>query len=237
MKKNKYIHVEEEHNIKAASVIVPELMRLYESRSVADVGCGLGTWLKVFLTNGVTDVVGYDGAHLNMNKVVIEKELIVISDLEKPIVANRKFDLVISLEVAEHISLQNAENFVNSLCGLGETVVFSAAIPQQGGQNHINEQWPEYWQKLFAKNGFTMHDVLRERFWDDERVDYWYRQNMFLATGPQSPFYSSENKKLRSLVHPDLLTIYHNLYKDALSGRSGTVQAAKALVKSIGGKG
>ena len=132
---------------------MPELIRLYKPRSVADVGCGLGTWLKVFITNGVTDVVGYDGAHLNMNKVVIEKELIVTSDLEKPIVANRKFDLVISLEVAEHISLQNAQSFVNSLCGLGETVVFSAAIPQQGGQNHINEQWPEYWQKLFAKNG------------------------------------------------------------------------------------
>ena len=36
----------------------------------------------------------------------------------------------------------------------GDAVLFSAAIPGQGGQDHLNEQWPEYWQKKFEVNGY-----------------------------------------------------------------------------------
>lgn len=233
MKKIKYIHVEEEHNTRAAKVIVPELMALYRPKSVVDVGCGLGTWMRVFSENGIEDVVGLDGAHLDLNKIVVPQSRIVITDLEKPIHLERSFDLAVSLEVAEHISPSNAETFVNSICALSQTVIFSAAIPGQGGQNHLNEQWPEYWQKLFASNGFTTHDVLRERFWEEDQVDYWYKQNMVLVTGPESPFYSKENKPIRRLVHPDLLKIYYGLYADALSGKAGTAQAAKSLIKSF----
>lgn len=233
MKKNKYIHLKEEHNTRAASIIVPELIRLYAPQSVVDIGCGLGTWLKVFSDHNITDFTGYDGAHLDLSKIEIDKKYIIIEDLEKPFSSNRTYDLAMSLEVAEHITPQNAANFVNSICKLSQTVIFSAAIPQQGGQNHLNEQWPEYWQELFAKNGFTMHDVLRHKFWDNKDVDYWYKQNMFLVTGPKSPYYSADNKPLQRLVHPDLLNIYHNLYSDTINGKLGTIQATKSLIKSL----
>lgn len=233
MTKNKYVHIEAEHNTRASSIVVPELIKLYSPKSVADVGCGLATWLKVFQDSGVTDITGFDGAHLDLSKVVVDKSRIVIKDLEKEIVSDRTFDLVISLEVAEHISGKNAETFVKSLCNLGQTIVFSAAVPCQGGQNHLNEQWPDYWQNLFAKHGYTMHDVLRSRFWDDDRIDYWYRQNMVLVTGPKSPFYSAENKPVTRLVHPELLRIYHNLFYNVIEGKTGKVEALKILAKSI----
>lgn len=233
MTKKKYIHIEAEHNTRAASFVVPELIKLYSPKSIADVGCGLGTWLKVFQEGGVKDITGFDGAHLDLNKIVISKEQIKITDLEKEIVAERQFDLVISLEVAEHISEKNAATFVKSLCNLGQTIVFSAAIPNQGGQNHINEQWPEYWQALFAKHGYTMHDSLRTKFWNEDKIDYWYRQNMVLVTGPKSPFYKPENSPVMRLVHPELLNIYHKLFYDALQGRSGPKAALKSLAKSL----
>lgn len=233
MKKNKYIHIKEEHNTKAALIVVPELIKLYCPKSVVDVGSGLGTWLKIFSDNGIDDILGYDGSHLNFDNVLISKEKIVIQDLEKEIISNRVFDLAISLEVAEHISPENAETFVKSICNLSQTIIFSAAIPQQGGQNHLNEQWPSYWQKLFLKNGYTMHDVLRPIFWNDSNIDYWYKQNMFLVTGKNSPFYSSENKTLQHLVHPDLLNIYFNLYKNALDGKLGKLQHLKSIIKSF----
>jgi hypothetical protein len=50
----------------------------------------------------------------------------------------------------------------------------------QGGTDHINEQWPQFWIALFEKQGFTCVDCLRDRFWGDERIAWWYRQNMFL---------------------------------------------------------
>lgn len=233
MKKNKYIHVKEEHNTKASSIVVPELIKLYSPKSVVDIGCGLGTWLKVFADNHITDLVGYDGSHLDLSKVEISKDLIIIKDLEKEIISPRTFDLAISLEVAEHISPENAETFVKSICSLSQTVIFSAAIPYQGGQNHLNEQWPSYWQDLFAKHQFTMHDVLRDIFWDNDQIDYWYKQNMFLVTGPKSPFYIKENKALKRLVHPDLVRIYHDLYWNAVEGKTGKKEALKTLVKSV----
>src|SRR5688572_2523394 len=104
MTKKKYVHVEAEHNTRAASLVVPELIKLYSPKSVADVGCGLGTWLKIFQDQGITDITGFDGAHLDLNKVVVDRSKVVIKDLEREISGERTYDLVISLEVAEHIS-------------------------------------------------------------------------------------------------------------------------------------
>lgn len=234
MKKNKYVHIPEEHNTRAASIVVPEFIRLYSPKSVVDVGCGLATWLKIFEDHKITDITGYDGAHLDLSKVEIKKEKIIIRDLEKEITSDRKYDLAISLEVAEHISESNARTFVKSLCNLSHTIIFSAALPMQGGQNHLNEQWPSYWQKLFAEHGYTSHDSLRERFWDNKEIDYWYKQNMFLVTGPSSPFYSADNAPIRSLVHPDLLEIYFSLLTKNLQGKAGKTQALKSFIKSLG---
>ena len=66
---------------------------------------------------------------------------------------NRKFDLVLSLEVAEHLPSECAEAFVESLVNLGPVILFSAAIPYQGGENHVNEQWPEYWVGVLSGEG------------------------------------------------------------------------------------
>ncbi|WP_317897499.1 class I SAM-dependent methyltransferase [Aurantibacillus circumpalustris] len=233
MAKIKYIHIPEEHNTKAATIVVPQFINLYSPKSVVDIGCGLGTWLKVFEDHGVNDILGYDGSHLDLSKIAIDKSKIVIADLEKEIKSDKTFDLAISLEVAEHISEKSAENFVKSLCNLSQTIIFSAAIPQQGGQNHINEQWPEYWQNLFLKHGYTSHDSLRELFWEHNQVDYWYKQNMFLVTGPKSPFYSKENKPIRKLVHPELLDIYYNTLKNISEGKVEKKQALKYLIKSV----
>lgn len=233
MKKNKYIHITDEHNTRAASIVVPEILKMYKAESVADIGCGLGTWLKVFSDSGVNRIQGFDGMHLDLKKIVIPKNKIILCDLEQEIKSETIYDLAISLEVAEHITKKNAEVFVKSLCNLSQTIIFSAAIPNQGGQNHLNEQWPEYWQKIFYKHGYTMHDVLRMKFWDIEEVDYWYRQNMFLVTGPESPYFIKENKHLTRLVHPKLLEIYSDIYQKSISGKLGKIRAMKTLIKSF----
>jgi hypothetical protein len=92
----------------------------------------------------------------------------------------REFDLVLSLEVAEHLPEESAAGFSQSLARLGPIVLFSAAAPQQGGTGHLNEQWPSYWVRHFAQNGFTVVDCLRDRIWRDERIEWRYRQNLLL---------------------------------------------------------
>ena len=71
------------------------------------------------------------------------------------------------LEVAEHIPPECADIFVESLTwGLAPVIMFSAAVPGQGGTLHLNEQWPAYWASKFAQHGYVLIDCLRPQLWD-----------------------------------------------------------------------
>src|SRR5271165_3642324 len=88
----------------------------------------------------------------------------------------RQFDLAISLEVAEHLDSKYASSFVAALLKSSPVVCFSAAIPFQDGVNHVNEQWPDYWARLFASHDYLAIDCIREKIWDNEKVELWYAQ-------------------------------------------------------------
>ncbi len=164
----------------SADVIVTQLIDMVNPQSVIDVGCGTGSWLRAFLEHGIKDVRGFDGPWLDIDKLLVPKDLFTRADLEKPLHVDRRVDLAISLEVAEHLSPASAEGFVESLVSMSDVVAFSAAIPFQGGYHHLNEQWPEYWANIFEKKGFATIDCFRLRLWNEQNVHYWYRQNLLL---------------------------------------------------------
>lgn len=166
--------------LESAKIIAPLILDLISCNSVVDVGCGNGAWLKIFKDLGVNEILGIDGDYVDENTLVIPKKNFLAFDLKAPITIANKFDLVLSLEVAEHLPPSSAEVFVDSLTRLGPVVLFSAAIPLQGGENHINEQWPNYWFNLFASKDYVAIDCIREKVWNDDKVAYWYRQNLFL---------------------------------------------------------
>ena len=156
---------------------MPILLELGQPRSVIDVGCGLGAWLAVFRRHGIADIWGVDGPHVERTLLEIPPDRFQPADLREPIRLPRRFDLVVSVEVAEHLPPECATTFVDSLTALGSVVLFSAAIPHQGGVQHLNEQWPDYWAERFGRNGYVAIDVVRPRIWGDERVEWWYAQN------------------------------------------------------------
>lgn len=164
----------------SAEQIVSFITRLVQPKSVVDVGCGLGAWCAQFAKIGIADVIGLDGAYVDTSQLKIPRALFKDMDLELPIRLERSFDLAVSLEVAEHLSARRARSFVADLTRLAPIVLFSAAIPGQGGDQHINEQWQSYWQRLFADQGFRAIDCVRPSFWNNEQVEYWYRQNTLL---------------------------------------------------------
>ncbi len=163
----------------SAKVIVPLVVELLKPITVVDVGCSLGSWLSVFQEYGIEDFLGIDGAHLDERILEIPKEKFLQFDLRRPLHLDRQFDLAVSLEVAEHLPAESADLFVGSLTRLSPAVLFSAAIPFQGGM-HLNEQWPGYWASKFEQRGYAVIDCIRRRIWQNDNVKRWYAQNMLL---------------------------------------------------------
>ena len=199
-------------SLQSARHIVPLVLELVQPNSVVDVGCGTGEFLHVFKENGIKDLFGIDGKWVNKKKLRIPGNFFLPRNLEKPLRIGRKFDLVVSLEVAEHLPEKSAKTFVETLTNLGPVVLFSAAIPFQGGTHHVNEQWPEYWAKLFEKKGYVPVDCIRRKIWNNDKISFWYAQNTLLFVKKN---YLKNNAKLKkefeqtgglalSKVHPKL---------------------------------
>jgi SAM-dependent methyltransferase len=167
--------------------LVLDLLKPNKIKSVIDVGCGAGFWLAAFKENGVDEVWGIDSDNTHTSQLLIPKDQFVSFDLTQPIHIDKEFDLVISLEVGEHLPEECGTQFVESLTRLAPVVLFSAAIPYQGGpaveiawDQHLNEQWPDYWADRFRQKSYVVIDCLRRRIWDNEKVLFWYAQNTFI---------------------------------------------------------
>lgn len=164
----------------SARTVASLILKEVEIRSLLDVGSGHGAWAAEWMKAGVKDVVAVDGAYVDVAQLAIPAKNFLPSDLSRPLDLGRRFDLVQSLEVAEHLAKENAGDFVDSLVRHGDVILFSAAVPNQGGEHHVNEQPPEYWRRLFATRGFEVFDWVRPRLAGNRQVKPWYRFNSFL---------------------------------------------------------
>jgi SAM-dependent methyltransferase len=227
-----YIHSDIVHNMQAARAVVPIIMDLCRPKSVLDVGCGTGTWLKAFVEKGVTDYFGIDGSDIALTKLNISSDKFLKKDLSLPFDLTRKFDLALCLEVAEHLPEAAADALVASLVAHADTIVFSAAIPGQGGQRHLNEQWPEYWEEKFSRHGYYFHDVIREKIWNNEGIEWWYKQNMFVVNKT-----ARAKHEMISVVHPEVFRTIHSnheeMLKSLVQGKQGMKIATKIFFRSV----
>jgi SAM-dependent methyltransferase len=179
---------------------------------VIDVGCGVGAWLAVFREHGVGDVWGVDGAYVARSGLEIPPERFLTADLCEPLSIVERFDLAVCLEVAEHLPEDCAQTLVDSLVRLAPVILFSAAIPFQRGELHLNEQWPDYWSERFRSRAYEAVDCLRDLIWHNERVEPWYAQNVLLFA---SRSYLQGRPELRTHIvrdPADLARVHPRLY-------------------------
>ena len=171
----------------SAEMVLPILFDVVEVRSVVDVGCGLGTWLEVARQLGVDSILGIDGPWLkDEENLKVDQNQLVVQNLNENLKLESKFDLAISLEVAEHLSEARADTFVDDICSLSDLILFSAAIPGQGGSNHINEQWQSYWSKRFELNDYRAYDFIRQQIWAQKDIQSYHRQNIVIYCRAES---------------------------------------------------
>ncbi len=206
----RYIHEESAHNLNDPQIIVPILVEVLKPKNVVDLGCGIGTFLNIFKKLGVTDVLGLDGEWVDKEKLSknIDLKYFKQVNIEEKISIDRKYDLAICLEVFEHIKEEYTEIAVQSLTNLSDVIVFSASIPGQVGQNHVNEEWFDYWEEKFKKHGYVFYDVFRPIFWNNKNLARWYKQNMFLVVKNSvnidcDKFSNYFDNNIKNYVHPE----------------------------------
>lgn len=199
---------QEQDTHRSASTILQMLREYLTPASLLDVGCGLGIWLKAASEMGINDVLGLEGPWIKDANLAVAPELIKECDLEKPFSLGRRFDVIVCSEVAEHLSETSSADFINSLVSHSDYILFSAAVPYQGGHHHVNEQFLHYWVAHFARHEFAVVDVFRPKIWDDSKILWWLRQNLVLfvrqTTAERNPSLRQELKVNRpiSVVHP-----------------------------------
>ncbi len=207
---------EDYQSLDSARIYLNFLWTFLQPVAVLDVGCGQGTWLKACHELGATRLLGFDG-HWNSPQLMIDPDIdFTAIDLNQPFSVPEKVDIVITLEVAEHLNPATAPHFIKCLTEAADVVLFGAAYPKQGGVNHINEQPHTYWAELFDRYDFAPFDLFRAKFWGDNKICFWYRQNTFLYINRHSKPYEQmrasgvhemPNLDFMNCVHPELFDL------------------------------
>lgn len=198
---------EKEASKSASDILIPYVIEHLNCKSVIDFGCGVGKCLSAAKKcSGIKKIMGLDGGWVR-EQLEIEQSEFFECDLTKVIDLQEKFDLAISLEVAEHLPEKSAKIFISNLVRHADIILFSAAIPYQGGTYHVNEQYPSYWRRIFFEFDFLMCDCIRSQFWNDKRICNYYRQNTFLYCKRNLQHEIVDifkcEEKIIDIIHPD----------------------------------
>lgn len=177
-----FYQYQKEGSLRSARLVLPLVVPLLRTRSVLDVGCGTGAWLAAHREIGVIDCVGIDGDYVERSELLVDAQVFRPGNIAQPFDLGRQFDLVQCLEVAEHVPCAASRTLIDNLTRHGRHILFSAAVPGQGGEDHVNEQPYEFWRGLFAERGFVPFDFLRPRLQTLDGVEPWYRYNVLLFT-------------------------------------------------------
>jgi SAM-dependent methyltransferase len=177
---NNFFAYQQIGSLTSARTVAPIVLRHLRPISVLDVGCGAGAWVAAYVEAGARHVTGVDGPYVRRDQLLFDPARFESVDVASPFRLGRRYDLVQCLEVAEHLSPAASETLVDNLVAHAPIVLFSAAPPGQGGENHVNERPYSHWRDLFAARGYSLFDFIRPQIQHRAQVECWYRYNMLL---------------------------------------------------------
>ena len=183
------------YNYRSAKIILPMIFKYYKPDSMIDIGCGIGTWLSAALELGIENLQGIDCNEISEDFLLVPRKYISIDDLEThKNKDNKKYDIAVSVEVAEHLNNSASEHFIKMLTSYSKVIIFSAGIPYQDGEHHINCQPPKFWYDIFSKYEYVCFDFRDKLMNMWEEINPCYSQNLLLY------------------VHKDLAHIFENIF-------------------------
>lgn len=167
----------------SARAVADILIKQFKPNSVIDIGCGVGIYLKEFASRNV-EILGYDGAPAAIKQSLAGGK-IKLHDLCQPLKLEKKFDLCLCIEVAEHLPEKCADTLIKTLVNLSDVIIFTAAAPGQGPRSmgHINEQEHMYWIDKFKDSDFDHYKELSNdlsKKMIEKKVVWWITKNLMI---------------------------------------------------------
>jgi SAM-dependent methyltransferase len=172
----------------SAVPMAASIINHFRPKTVVDVGCGTGLLLAELTGRGASGQgLEYSEAACNICKA---RGLNVRRyDIEKGPPAGLRADVVISMEVAEHLAESFADRFVDLLCATSDAVVLTAAKPGPvQGVDHVNEQPEEYWIAKFESRGRVFERELSGQWrseWKEAGVAWCFYSTLMIFSQPR----------------------------------------------------
>ncbi len=132
--------------------IAEAVVRKIVPRSALDAGCAMGFLVEGLRQRGVEawgiDISEYAIHHVDPSV----QAFCTVGSVAEPL--SRRYDLIVCIEVLEHLTPREAEQAISNFCQHSDDVLFSSTPLDYKEATHFNVQPPEYWAELFAHEGF-----------------------------------------------------------------------------------
>lgn len=139
--------------------IAYDLIMLCKPKSLLDVGCAAGYLVEAALSYDV-DAFGMDVSRYIIENSVVPEHCIR-HDVSQPYPFARSFDMVVCIEVMEHLPEKDAQRAIRFMCEHADRYIYFSSTPDDiTEETHINVQTPEYWEAEFKKHGFIKYEYL-----------------------------------------------------------------------------
>lgn len=184
----------------SAPFIAKYIYNNFEPKTVVDIGCGTGEILKALTSLCDIECLGIEGPWINDCQERFEN--IQLANLNEFLPLEKKFDVAICLEVAEHLEERFASTLISTLTESSNIILFSAAIPGQSGTEHINLKYPDYWARHFWEKGFALYLDPRKEFFRNLQLAPWYQQNTLVFRKMDDDWNIAEITVPRLIRHP-----------------------------------
>lgn len=228
MKQEEYLFYHTDETYASANIITKELIGyLPEINSVVDIGCGMAAFAKAFQQAGVHEITLVDHPSLDISKCLVKENFrFVPCDLDNNMPNPIKADLAICTEVLEHINTKRSLKILDFITECADIVIFSAAVPRQGGLGHINEQRHKFWITEFKKRGFDYSDAFKSKISADNKILYWLTQNLFI-------FFRNQNENSQLLNRKLFGDNFEIVHQYILNREYGFLEVVKMLPKTF----
>lgn len=121
-------------------------------RSVMDAGCALGMLVEQLRARGV-DAEGIDISEYAIAQADESvRPYVRVGSITEPF--NRRYDLIVCIEVLEHMPRADAEAAIANMCAWSDDILFSSSPYDHKEATHLNVHPLEYWAEQFARHGF-----------------------------------------------------------------------------------